>query len=179
MCICVHVRERVCMWLCAHTGGERWETRAGRQVGGAKGSGHNRTLGDETGRVFPECPAAPHGDKEQAGASQQGAEGLEVWGQQCLHERDVRVCSVAKLCPWDSPWTQILEWVAISSSRRSFQPRDQTHVSRIGRQILYHRAAWEAETETLLCDIPVMTACSLAQACYREKRTRTCLSDVV
>ena len=45
----------------------------------------------------------PTRDKEQAGASQQGAEGLEVWGQQCLHERDVRVCSVAKLCQWDSP----------------------------------------------------------------------------
>ena len=36
---------------------------------------------------------------------------------------------------------RILEWVAISSSRGSFWPRDQTHVSCgscIGRQILYH-----------------------------------------
>ena len=31
-----------------------------------------------------------------------------------------------------------LEWVVISSSRGSFQPRDQTTVSHIGRQILYH-----------------------------------------
>ena len=31
----------------------------------------------------------------------------------------------------------ILEWVAISFSRGSSQPRDQTHVSCIGRQILY------------------------------------------
>ena len=30
------------------------------------------------------------------------------------------------------------EWVAISSFRGSSQPRDQTHVSCIGRQILYH-----------------------------------------
>ena len=40
--------------------------------------------------------------------------------------------------------TRILEWVAISSSRGSSQPRDQTCVSCIGRQILYHCATWEA-----------------------------------
>ena len=39
---------------------------------------------------------------------------------------------------------RILEWVAISSSRGPFQPRDQTHVSYIDRQILYPWAAWEA-----------------------------------
>ena len=42
---------------------------------------------------------------------------------------------------------RILEWVAISYSRVSSQPRDQTHVSCIscfGRQILYHRTSWEA-----------------------------------
>ena len=33
---------------------------------------------------------------------------------------------------------RILEWVVISFSRGSSQPRDQTHVSSIGRQILYH-----------------------------------------
>ena len=41
----------------------------------------------------------------------------------------------------------ILEWVAISSSRGSSQPRSQTRVSLgscIGSQILYHRAIWEA-----------------------------------
>ena len=32
---------------------------------------------------------------------------------------------------------RILAWVAISFSRGSFQPRDQTRVSCIGRQILY------------------------------------------
>ena len=42
---------------------------------------------------------------------------------------------------------RILEWVAISSSRVSSKPRDQTHVSHIsciGRQILYHWVTWEA-----------------------------------
>ena len=32
---------------------------------------------------------------------------------------------------------RMLKWVAIFSSRRSSQPRDQTHVSCIGRRILY------------------------------------------
>ena len=42
---------------------------------------------------------------------------------------------------------RILEWVAISSSRGSSWPRDQTQlscVSCIGRQILYHCATWES-----------------------------------
>ena len=41
---------------------------------------------------------------------------------------------------------RILEWVAISYSRQSSQPRDQTRVSWIsciGRWILYHCATWE------------------------------------
>ena len=37
-----------------------------------------------------------------------------------------------------------LEWVAICSSRGSFGPRDWTHISHIGRQILYQRVTWEA-----------------------------------
>ena len=42
---------------------------------------------------------------------------------------------------------KILEWVAISYSRGSSQPRDRTRVSCfscIGRQILYHCTTWEA-----------------------------------
>ena len=45
---------------------------------------------------------------------------------------------------------RILEWVAISTSRCSFQPRDQTHiscVSCISRRMLYHWSAWEAKWE--------------------------------
>ena len=38
---------------------------------------------------------------------------------------------------------RILEWVAISFSRGSSWKRDQTHVSCIGRQILYHWTTWE------------------------------------
>ena len=44
---------------------------------------------------------------------------------------------------------RILEWVAISSFRVSFQPRDGTHISSTGRQILYQRVTWEALTHPL------------------------------
>ena len=37
---------------------------------------------------------------------------------------------------------RILEWVPISFYRWSSQPRDWTHVSCFGRQILYHCATW-------------------------------------
>ena len=43
---------------------------------------------------------------------------------------------------------RILEWVAISTSRGSSQPRDWTQVSNpgllLGRWVLYHWATWEA-----------------------------------
>ena len=39
---------------------------------------------------------------------------------------------------------QVLGWVAIFFSTRSSQHRDTTHVSCIGRSILYHWATWEA-----------------------------------
>ena len=39
---------------------------------------------------------------------------------------------------------RILEWMVISLSRESSQPRDWILVSCIGRQVLYHRATWEA-----------------------------------
>ena len=39
---------------------------------------------------------------------------------------------------------RILEWVAISFSRGSSQPRGQTHVSWNGRKVLYHWATREA-----------------------------------
>ena len=50
------------------------------------------------------------------------------------------------LHPWGSQ-ARILEWVAISFSRGSSQPRDRTRVSCVsctGRQILYHWATWDA-----------------------------------
>ena len=47
---------------------------------------------------------------------------------------------------------RILEWVAMSISRGSSQPRAQTPIFCIGRQILYHCATWEAHRE-LICPV--------------------------
>ena len=46
---------------------------------------------------------------------------------------------------------RILEWVAIYFSRVSFWPRDQTHVSCIGRRILYHSAIRETCIYECVC----------------------------
>ena len=51
------------------------------------------------------------------------------------------------LCPWNS-LAGLLEWVAISSSRGSFQTRDGTHVFCISRRILYHWATWWISLDT-------------------------------
>ena len=68
-------------------------------------------------------------------------------------------CSVTKSCPTlcepmdhslpgssvhGTSQKRILEWVAISFSRGSSQPRDGTLVSCVGRRILYHWVIWEA-----------------------------------
>ena len=42
---------------------------------------------------------------------------------------------------------RILEWVVIPFSRGSYQSRDQTQVACIGRCVLYHWAAREAQKD--------------------------------
>ena len=46
------------------------------------------------------------------------------------------------------PQARIVEWVTISFSRGSSQPRDRAHVSYIGKQILYHWDTREAHLST-------------------------------
>ena len=46
-------------------------------------------------------------------------------------------CSLPGSCVHGILQTRILEWVAISFSRKSSRPRNQTHVSCIGRWVLY------------------------------------------
>ena len=51
------------------------------------------------------------------------------------------------------PQARILEWVVDSSSKGSFQPRDQSHifyVSCIGGQILYHTGSQSAKSQSHL-----------------------------
>ena len=66
--------------------------------------------------------------------------------QLCLTFRDPMDCSPPGSVNEISQ-ARILEWVAISCSRGSSQPRDQTHISCIfciGRQISFHCTNWEA-----------------------------------
>ena len=58
---------------------------------------------------------------------------------------------------------RILEWLAIFFSRGSSWPRDWTHVSCIGRQILYHWVTWEA----LALDYMAMTLIEFSVLCAR------------
>ena len=58
--------------------------------------------------------------------------------QSCLTLCDPVDCSLPDSSVHGILQARILEWVAISSSKGSSQPRDRTHVSCIGRRILYH-----------------------------------------
>ena len=107
------------------------------------------------GFSFPICKpwkplAWPFADVEEA-------ESLCIPFPVCVHEVSHSVVSDS-LRPHYKPsgssihgifQTRILEWVAISFSRESSWPRDQTRVSCIGRWILYLWATWEAPFPSL------------------------------
>ena len=95
------------------------------------------------------------------------------------------VCSGAQLCPTlcdpmdcSLPGSSVhgifqartLEWVAISSSRRSSWSKDQTLVSWVsctGRRILYHCVTWEARLRNShIPIIPVVTRTSTTQSWF-------------
>ena len=70
-----------------------------------------------------------------------------VRARSCLTLPDPMNCSAPGSTVHGVVQARILEWVAISSSRGSSKPRDQTRISFIscvGRWILYHCATWEA-----------------------------------
>ena len=46
---------------------------------------------------------------------------------------------------------RVLEWVSISSSKRSSRPRDPTHVSCIDRRVIYHWVTREAPLAFVIC----------------------------
>ena len=56
----------------------------------------------------------------------------------CPIFRDPVDCSLTGSSVCGISQARTLEWAAICFSRRSFQPRDQTHISWTGRRILYH-----------------------------------------
>ena len=75
----------------------------------------------------------------------------------CVHELYLCwVVSNSLRTSWTSPpgssvhgifQARILQWVAISSSRGSSQPRDRTYVSCIGRQTVYPWVTWESSND--------------------------------
>ena len=64
----------------------------------------------------------------------------------CLVFWDPVDCSLPGSSAHGISQEKILEWVAISFSRGSFQPRGHTRVCCIGRWVLNHRATWRALT---------------------------------
>ena len=70
--------------------------------------------------------------------------------QSCLTLYNPMDCSPPGSCVNGISQARLLGWVAVSFSRGSSQSRDQTWVSCIGRQILYHWATWEAPLFSLL-----------------------------
>ena len=70
--------------------------------------------------------------------------------QLCLTLCDSTDCNLPGSSVHGIFWAGIPEWVAISFSKGSSQPRDGTRiswVSCIGRRVLYHWATWEAPAE--------------------------------
>ena len=61
----------------------------------------------------------------------------------CVRLCDPMDCSPPGFSIHGVSLARILEWVAISSSRGSSRPRDQTHVSCIAGEFFTHRATWE------------------------------------
>ena len=70
--------------------------------------------------------------------------------QSCLTLCDPMDCSLPSSSVHGIFQARILEWVAISFSRASSQPKDWTHVSCIDKQILYHCATWEINETNIL-----------------------------
>ena len=66
--------------------------------------------------------------------------------QSCLTLCDSMDCSPPNFCSWNFPGKNSAA-DSISFSMGSCQPRDWTHISCIGRWILYHWATWERDTK--------------------------------
>ena len=63
--------------------------------------------------------------------------------QSCPTLCDPMDCSLPGSSVHGISHARILEWVAVSFSRGSSRPRDRTHISCIGRRMLYHCVTWE------------------------------------
>ena len=90
-------------------------------------------------------------------------------GQSCLTLCNPMDCTHQVLLFMGILQARILEWVAISFSRASSQPKDWTYVSYIDKQILYHCATWEINETNILGE----GRCNSTYA-WEEKKQDTC-----
>ena len=118
------------------------------------------------------------GGKEgkKGGREEERSQGC-VCGCVCVCLRCVCVCVCAQSCltlcdPKDCRWpdssvrgifqARILEWVAISYSRGSSQPRDRTHISCVsctGRWVLQDWTTWDTHSQAQACNHIIHASC--------------------
>ena len=80
--------------------------------------------------------------------------------QSCLTLSDPMDCSLPGSSVHEISQARILEWVAISFSRGSSQPRDQVQISCTSRWILYLWATWDSVPIS-----PLLTGCMCGPMC--------------
>ena len=88
--------------------------------------------------------------------------------QSCLIHCNPMDCSPPGSSVHESFQRTILEQVAIFSSGGSSRPRDRTHVSCMGRQVLSHCTAWEALNIYLEGAMSTHQAPGSATSCQRS-----------
>ena len=152
-CVCACVCVCVCVCACAQSCSTLWDpmdcSRPGSSLHGilqarvlesvaisfSRGSSQPRDWTRVSHTVADALPTEP------PGKSMRGHNSLKVKvlvAQWCLTFCDPMDCSPPGSSVHGSLQARILEWVAISFSRGSSQPRDQTKVSCIAGRFLYH-----------------------------------------
>ena len=70
-----------------------------------------------------------------------------MYPQSCPYLHNPMDCRPPSSSVHETAQARTLEWPAVSFSKESSLPRDQTQVSCIGRQVLYHWATREAHID--------------------------------
>ena len=78
---------------------------------------------------------------------------------------DPKDCSLPGSSVYKISQVRRLEWVAISFSRGFPRPRNWTHISCIGKQILYHWATWEIPSKYIWITESFAIHMELTQLC--------------
>ena len=167
-----------------------WACRSAEAIRGQHKSGdHDRVTfdcGNLGSRDFP----SNHRRQQQESASRrprlsqtQFPCGCPLVGKSCLTLCDPVDGSLPGSSVHGSFQARVLEWGAFSFSRGSSQPRDQTHISCTGRQVLFHWATWEAHSSVDPAEMPVSRRDDLGlrevQKDRRWRKSRCCQSYAV